>query len=106
MAKNENVNISASDFDGFLFCCTKSHVNRPISLSAAEVAKLPAECRDENKVFLKCKACDKLMVFTEGSSEWCDGRWTCPECGRTVHKDTPYNILDELNRTFEKRWLK
>lgn len=106
MTKNEVEKLCESAPKGFLFNCAKSHVNHSIPLSAAEAAELPVWCGNEDQLFVKCKTCDLLMIFTGESSDALDGKWACPECGRVVREATPYKVLDMENRAFEKRWLK
>ena len=105
MTVNEVEKFCESAPKGFLFNCTKSHVNHSIPLSAAEAAKLPAWCRNDDWLFLRCKDCDQMMIFTGESYDALDGKWACPECGRVVYEKTPYNVIDRENQTFEKRLL-
>ena len=85
---------------GFLFHCTKKHVNQPVPLSADEIAALPAWCGNEDDIFIQCKACDQPMIYTEGPENRLEGRWACPGCDRVVREITPYRILEAKARAF------
>ena len=89
--------------EGFLFTCTKRRVSLSNSLSSVEIANLPAWCRNEDQLFVKCKSCDLLMIFTEGPSNKLEGMWACPGCGRYVREVTPYRIVDNQNRKLEQQ---
>lgn len=86
---------------GFLFNCTKKHVRIDKPISAEEIAELPAWCNNGDDLFIRCKVCDHLMIFSDGPLPGLDGRWACMQCDRTVHETTPYKELDRINRMFE-----
>ena len=105
MTENEYEKIYESAPVGFMFNCTRHHLSRSIPLTATEVGELPAWCGNSDQLFIKCKPCDMLMIFTGESTELLDGKWACPNCGRIVREETPYNELDKENHAFEERWL-
>ncbi len=78
---------------GFLFNCTPGHVNKPRPLSVDEVKEIPAWCGNDDRLFLRCKTCDMMMIFTDDLSEKHNGKWACQGCGRVVHEKTPYNVF-------------
>lgn len=78
---------------GFLFNCSRSHVNNPRALSADEVKEIPAWCGNGDHLFLRCKTCDMMMIFTDALAEKRNGKWACQTCGRVVHEKTPYNVF-------------
>ena len=88
---------------GFLFPCSKSHLNQPIYLSKKEVREIPESFGNPDLIFIRCKQCNQMMTYHHGSEDLLDGKWKCESCGRTVREETPYQILEKINREFEDK---
>ena len=92
------------DFYGFIFYYEDGDLSQPESCSKKEISALPQDAGNRDSIYIFCNRCDRYMRFS-GAPEALDGEWSCPECGASVPEFEPYDILEDMNRNFEKEWL-
>ena len=88
---------------GFMFNYNNGRLSQPVALSKKEISAIPSAAGNSDSIYIRCKGCDKYMEFIAGPANMLDGKWRCPECGKTVREETPYNRLDKINREFENK---
>lgn len=99
----KNYDDLSKQFVGFLFHCRGGELTEPDPLSDREVQDQPEGTGNQDDLFIRCDDCGVNMTFTKNSPDQLDGEWRCPVCGQTVQEETPYDLLEEKNRAFEKK---
>lgn len=92
------------DFYGFVFYYDNGDLSQPDTKSKTEVSMLPFGTGNDDAIYIFCNKCNRYMCFEDEKKGMDTSRWTCPVCGASVSVEQPYDILEEMNREFEK-WL-
>lgn len=93
------------DFYGFIFYCEDGNLSQPESRSKKEISELPTEAGNQDSIYVFCNKCDRFMPYARGTKGKLNGEWSCPSCGASVPEIVPYDILEDMNKNFEKEFL-
>lgn len=67
-----------------------------------ELAGLPDTCCNDQKIYVECDKCKKLMKYIPGPTGMMDGYFQCYECGCKCSESDAYDILEKENMEMEE----
>lgn len=86
--------------DGFQFFYKNRRISRSEPIRDEDFDEIEPGKGNEDSLFIFCLDCGVYMDFKTGKTGCLDGKWTCPDCRRSVREATAYKQLDRENTAY------